>query len=83
MSADELEGGTVHALPADFRQAIETDAAVRAVWPGLAPLARKEWICWVSSPKKAGTRRRRIDVGLDKLRSGMRRPFCWLGCRHR
>ena len=31
----------------------------------------------------AKTRERRIAVGLDKLRKGMRQPCCWPGCPHR
>lgn len=72
-----------HRLPADFGGAIASDAAVRSAWAGITPLARNEWICWVTSAKKAETRKHRIVVGLDKMRKGMRRPCCWPGCPHR
>ena len=78
-----LGGGTVHPLPADFRTAIEANAAARSLWSDITPLARNEWICWVTSAKKAETRKRRIEVGLDKMGAGMRRPCCWPGCPHR
>ena len=42
-----------------------------------------EWICWVISAKNDETRNRRIAAGLDKMRKGMRRPCCWIGCVHR
>jgi hypothetical protein len=45
--------------------------------------ARNEWICWVTSAKQEATRERRIEVGIDKMRGGMRRPCCWPGCPHR
>ena len=83
MNARRLAGGTVHELPADFRKAIAADAAAMAVWVDITPLARNEWICWVTSPKQDATRARRIEVGIDKMRSGMRRPCCWPGCPHR
>ena len=73
----------VHNLPADFRKAIDSDKKVNEVWADITPLARNEWICWVTSAKKDETRKRRITVGLDKMRSGMRRPCCWAGCPHR
>lgn len=76
-------GGTVHALPADLKNAIAKDAKVRALWTDITPLARNEWICWVTSGKKAETRDIRIKKGLSKMRSGMRRPCCWAGCPHR
>ena len=61
----------MHKLPADFRKAIESTVAAKSLWGDITPLARNEWICWVTSAKKEGTRKRRIDVGIDKLRGGM------------
>jgi uncharacterized protein YdeI (YjbR/CyaY-like superfamily) len=72
-----------HKLPSDFRRAIQSDTAAKSLWAAITPLARNEWICWVTSAKKAETRKRRIEVGLDKMRGGMRRPCCWEGCPHR
>ena len=83
MNAQKIAGGTVHKLPADFRKAIEGNAAAMSLWTEITPLARNEWICWVTSAKQAETRKRRIKVGIDKLRGGMRRPCCWPGCPHR
>ncbi len=83
MKTETLSSGTIHPLPADFRSAISGDAKVKAVWADITPLARNEWICWVTSAKKDETRARRITVGLDKMRKGMRRPCCWAGCPHR
>jgi len=83
MTIKTLAGGTVHKLPSDFRKAIESDVTVRNLWGDITPLARNEWICWVTSAKKEETRKRRIEVGIDKLGRGMRRPCCWPGCTHR
>ncbi|MFI4884343.1 MAG: YdeI/OmpD-associated family protein [Steroidobacterales bacterium] len=83
MARQTTASGTVHRMPSDFRKAIESDAIVTGVWASITPLARNEWICWVTSAKKDETRNRRIEVGLDKMRKGMRRPCCWPGCPHR
>ncbi len=83
MTALTLSDGTVHLLPDDFRKAIESNAKVAKLWQEITPLARNEWICWVTSPKQAATRARRIVVGIDKMQGGMRRPCCWPGCPHR
>lgn len=72
-----------HTLPADFKKGISADPKALAVWKDITPLARNEWICWVTSAKQKETRERRIEVGVSKLRSGMRRPCCWAGCPHR
>lgn len=73
----------VHKLPADLHQAINSTTAARAVWEDITPLARNEWICWVTSGKKAETRGIRIEKAISKLKGGMRRPCCWAGCPHR
>ena len=75
--------GPVHKIPIDLRKALGADPKAFAVWDDITPLARNEWICWVTSAKKSETRAHRIEVGLSKLRSGMRRPCCWAGCPHR
>ena len=75
--------GTIHKLPGDFKKALVADSKVLAAWDDITPLARNEWICWVTSGKKAETRGIRIEKALSKLKSGMRRPCCWAGCPHR
>ncbi len=72
-----------HTMPADFKKAIDASKKASAVWKEVTPLARNEWICWVTSGKKAETRDIRIKKGISKLESGMRRPCCWAGCVHR
>ena len=83
VTREKIAAGAIHPMPPDFRKAIASDSFVRKAWASFTPLARNEWICWVTSAKKDDTRNRRIDVGLDKMRKGMRRPCCWAGCPHR
>ena len=79
----KLADGTVHKLPDDFKKALLTHDFAAKLWQDITPLARNEWICWVTDAKKDETRKKRIVVGLDKMRKGMRRPCCWAGCPHR
>src|SRR5262249_41388918 len=74
MTIQKIADGTVHKLPTDFRRAIESNATAKSLWVDITPLARNEWICWVTSAKQEATRKRRIEVGIDKMRGGMRRP---------
>jgi uncharacterized protein YdeI (YjbR/CyaY-like superfamily) len=67
----------------DLRAAILSSRKVHTLWEDITPLARNEWICWVTSGKKAETREIRIRKALSKLSGGMRRPCCWAGCLHR
>lgn len=75
--------GTVHKLPVDLRRALTADSAALAIWEGLTPLARNEWICWVTFVKKDETRKEHVQRTVSELKEGMRRPCCWLGCIHR
>lgn len=73
----------VHKLPTDLRKAINSNPLAKATWEDITPLARNEWICFVTSGKKIETRSIRITKALSKLKGGMRRPCCWAGCPHR
>jgi hypothetical protein len=75
--------GTVHRAGEDLQAAIEADPAVLALWDGLTPLGRNEFICWVDDAKQPATRARRIARTREELLEGKKRPCCWAGCIHR
>ncbi len=79
----KLLGGVVHEIPKDLASAIKKDAIAFSVWEDITPLARNEWICWVTDAKKEETRAKRIRVGISQMNEGKRRPCCWPGCKHR
>jgi len=83
MTSKIFTKGVAHKIPIDLRKVLIVDPKAHNVWKDITPLARNEWICWITSAKQPETRSRRIKVGLSKLRSGMRRPCCWAGCPHR
>ncbi len=78
-----ISAGVVHSLPADLRKALTADPAALALWEKLTPLARNEWICWVTFVKKAETRQAHVARVISELKEGIRRPCCWIGCIHR
>ena len=79
----EFPSGTVHRARPDMEAAIRTDTEVLALWQGLTPLGRNEFICWVEDAKQAKTRQRRIERTVEELLEGKKRPCCWVGCIHR
>ncbi|MGA7733739.1 MAG: YdeI/OmpD-associated family protein [Chloroflexia bacterium] len=83
MDTKRIATGTVHEVPEDLREALTTDPAALAIWEDLTPLARNEWICWVTFVKKDETRKDHVKRLINELKEGMRRPCCWLGCIHR
>lgn len=64
-------------VPADLRKALAGNPAARATWSDITPVARRDWIAWFTSGKKAETRGKRLAVAIDKLASGQRRACCF------
>ncbi len=75
--------GVVHVAGDDLRTAIQADADALALWQGLTPLGRNEFICWVEDAKQPATRQRRIQRTIEEMQEGKKRPCCWAGCIHR
>lgn len=72
-----------HAMPDALGAVLKTDPALHAKWNDLTDLARNEWICWMTSPKKAETRDAHLARLQEDVAAGKRRPCCWPGCPHR
>jgi uncharacterized protein YdeI (YjbR/CyaY-like superfamily) len=81
--AKKIAPGVVHRVPTDMRNSLTALDTTRDAWNSLTPLARNEWICWVTSVKKKETRRQHIERLCAGLLKGKRRPCCWPGCSHR
>ncbi len=64
-------------VPADLKKALAAAPQAYTLWMDITPMARWDWIRWISSTKQAETRRHRIDVALSKLKAGSRRPCCF------
>lgn len=64
-------------LPDDLTAALLAAPDLAAVWPSLTPMARWEWVRWIRATKNPGTRERRVEVSISKLRDGKRRPCCF------
>jgi len=65
-------------VPADLKKAL-TAAPMKAreAWMDITPAARRDFIHWITSGKKAETRVKRIATACDMLAKGKRRPCCF------
>ena len=79
----QVASGIVHEVPADLRKVLILNFDLLDQWNSLTPIARNEWICWVTIVKKAETRKEHIERLCTDLLNGKRRPCCWPGCPHR
>lgn len=64
-------------VPPDLRKALTATPEAKAVWSSLTPVARRDWVHWITSGKKAETRVKRIATACDMLASGKRRACCF------
>lgn len=79
----KISHGVVHKIPTDLLKVLLSSPKLQTIWEDITPLARNEWICWVTSPKKLETRQLHIERTQTELIEGKRRPCCWSGCPHR
>jgi uncharacterized protein YdeI (YjbR/CyaY-like superfamily) len=83
MTQKTISSGTVHRVPTDLRSILQSNTTILELWNKLTPLARNEWICWITIVKKKETRAEHIVRMQTELQKGKRRPCCWPGCPHR
>ncbi len=83
MSDPQVLPGILHEIPKDLLSIIENSPQLILKWNALTPLARNEWICWVTIVKKQETRDDHLRRLEEEILGGVKRPCCWPGCPHR
>lgn len=83
MTSQKISAGILHEVPSDLRKVLTDNPTLCDAWNDLTPIARNEWICWVTYVKKEETRKQHIERLCEDLLNGKRRPCCWPGCPHR
>lgn len=64
-------------IPEDMEKALKANPKAKKIWDEVTPLAHWDWVRWVRAVKTPETRKKHVDVMLDKLNKGMRRPCCF------
>jgi hypothetical protein len=64
-------------MPGDLRKALAAARQARALWLEITPMARRDWIHWITSAKRPETRARRVDNACSMLAAGKRRVCCF------
>lgn len=72
-----------HKIPKDLAKTLTESPKLTEKWEELTPLARNEWICYVTIVKKPETRSEHLLRLKEDLLKGKKRPCCWPGCPHR
>lgn len=64
-------------IPTDFKKLITADRKIYELWRNITPMARWDWLRWISSTKNSKTRLHRMEVTVSKLKNGSKRPCCF------
>ncbi|MEO8316486.1 MAG: YdeI/OmpD-associated family protein [Pseudomonadota bacterium] len=64
-------------VPPDLRKALAAASKAKALWSEITPVARRDWIQWITSAKQDETRARRITGACDMLAGGKKRVCCF------
>lgn len=64
-------------VPEDFMKVLKRSQKAEVMWKDITPLARWDWVRWIRAVKTPETRQKHIEVALDKLNKGTRRPCCF------
>ncbi len=64
-------------VPVDVKKALSSSPKAETLWKDITPMARWDWIRWIRAVKTEETRKKHLEVMLDKLNKGMRRPCCF------
>lgn len=66
-------------VPMDLSKALAATPPAQTLWAEITPIARRDWILWISSAKQPETRQGRIEKACSMLASGKRRVCCFGG----
>ena len=66
-------------MPMELCKALRVAPRAQASWADITPMARQNWILWITTAKQPETRTRRIENACDMLASGKRRACCFPG----
>jgi len=78
LEIESLKDWPEPSVPHDLEAALSAaPQKIQDLWKGITPMARWEWVRWVNATQNPGTRKRRVEVSISKMKSGKRRPCCF------
>ncbi len=66
-------------VPRELMEALQGHPGALETWNQTTPLARRDWVLWITTAKQLKTRGSRIEKGCDMLASGKKRVCCFGG----
>lgn len=79
----KIKSGLIHRIPKELKSLLLSNKQLLLKWNNLTPIARNEWICWVTIVKKQDTKMNHLKRLEEEIMKDVKRPCCWAGCPHR
>jgi hypothetical protein len=76
-----LDGELETRPPAELLEALAATPRAHATWANTTPIARRDWILWITSAKQGQTRLIRVKKACSMLAAGKRRVCCFPGLK--
>jgi uncharacterized protein YdeI (YjbR/CyaY-like superfamily) len=83
MTHPTIAPSILHDTPNEIEKILMQNEKLLDAWNALTPIARNEWICWVTIVKQPETKQDHLRRLAEDLLNGKKRPCCWPGCPHR
>lgn len=80
---NEILESILHEVPTEIEELLLSNNNLLNKWNELTPIARNEWICWVTIVKKEETKKEHLRRLWEDLLKWKKRPCCWPWCPHR
>lgn len=64
-------------IPGDMKATLNNNPKAKELFDDITSMARWDWLRWVRAVKTAETRQKHLEIMIDKLSKGMRRPCCF------
>ena len=78
LEIESLKDWPEPSVPQDLKAALAAaPQKIQDLWKEITPMARWEWVRWVSATSNPETRKRRVEVSVSKMKGGKRRPCCF------
>lgn len=78
----QIKPATIHQIPEVLINNLLSNSNLLEKWNNLTPLARNEWVCFITIPKKQETKDSRLIRLIEDIETNHKRPCCWPGCPH-
>lgn len=78
-----IEKSALHTIPDNLKKLLLSNDELLNKWSALTPIARNEWICWITVPKKEETKTERLKRLVEDILNEKKKTMllAWLSAQ--